>query len=114
MYGVGGADMSLQTWRVMFLLCGGLTILCGALFIWLMPHDSTTAWFLNPEERKIATERLALDRATRDQTTFDWDQAKEAITDPRTLMYAFIALLITMPTAIVKVRICSSHKSVPF
>ncbi|KAL2845857.1 major facilitator superfamily domain-containing protein [Aspergillus pseudoustus] len=102
MYGVGGATMSLHTWRVMFLLCGGLTVLAGSLFLWLMPRDTTTAWFLNEEERKIATNRLTRDRATRDQTTFDWAQAKEAVTDPRTLVYALMALLITMPTAIVK------------
>ncbi|KAF9891060.1 hypothetical protein FE257_004995 [Aspergillus nanangensis] len=102
MYGVGGAKVSMATWRVMFLLCGGLTLLCGVVFLWLMPQDSTRAWFLTAEERRIATERLALDRATRDQNTFEWDQAKEAITDPRTLMYALMALLITMPTAIVK------------
>ncbi len=102
MYGVGGATMTLQTWRVMFLLCGGLTVLAGAVFLWLMPRDTTTAWFLNEQERKIATDRLTRDRATRDQTTFDWNQAKEAVTDPRTLIYALMALLITMPTAIVK------------
>lgn len=104
MYGVGGAEMSIKTWRVMFLLCGGLTVLAGMAFLWLMPRDTTTAWFLNESERKIATERLARDRATRDQTNFDWDQAKEAVTDPRTLLYALMALLITMPTAIVKVK----------
>ncbi|KAL2789076.1 major facilitator superfamily domain-containing protein [Aspergillus keveii] len=102
MYGVGGATMTLQTWRVMFLLCGGLTVLAGSLFLWLMPRDTTTAWFLNEEERKIATDRLTRDRATRDQTSFDWVQAKEAVTDPRTVIYALMALLITMPTAIVK------------
>ncbi|KAL3434354.1 major facilitator superfamily domain-containing protein [Aspergillus tetrazonus] len=102
MYGVGGATMTLQTWRVMFLLCGGLTVLAGALFLWLMPRDTTTAWFLNGEERRIATDRLTRDRATREQTSFDWAQAKEAVTDPRTLIYGLMALLITMPTAIVK------------
>ncbi|KAL4874441.1 major facilitator superfamily domain-containing protein [Aspergillus karnatakaensis] len=102
MYGVGGAEMSLQTWRVMFLLCGGLTVLAGALFLWLMPRDTTTAWFLNEAERKIATDRLARDRASREKTNFDWAQAREAVTDPRTLIYALMALLITMPTAIVK------------
>jgi ACS family allantoate permease-like MFS transporter len=112
MYGIGGANMSIATWRVMFLLCGGLTVLCGGFFIWLMPRDTTTAWFLNERERKVATERLALDRATRDQTSFDWRQAREAFTDYRTLMYALMALTITMPTAIVKVsglRILHNH-----
>ncbi|KAJ9636855.1 hypothetical protein H2199_007849 [Coniosporium tulheliwenetii] len=102
MYGIGGAKLSMQTWRVMFLVCGGLTVGCGVLFIAFMPRDTTTAWFLNERERRVATERLALDRATRDHTTFDWSQAKEALTEPRTLFYALMALFITIPTPITK------------
>ena len=112
MYGFGGAHISMQTWRVMFLFCGGLTVLCGVFFLFLMPRDTSTAWFLNVHERKIAAERLALDRATRDHTVFDWRHAKEAFTDLRTLMYAFMGLCITMPTPIVKV-IRSSQYSFP-
>lgn len=103
MYGIGGAKLSMQTWRVMFLVCGGLTVGCGVLFIAFMPRDTTTAWFLNERERRVATERLALDRATRDHTTFDWSQAREALTEPRTLLYALMALFITIPTPITKV-----------
>ncbi|KAL1629754.1 hypothetical protein SLS56_005277 [Neofusicoccum ribis] len=64
MYGIGIAHMSMQNWRVMFLACGGLTVLAGILFMVYMPLDPTTAWFLNERERLVATERLALDRGT--------------------------------------------------
>ncbi|KAK5688053.1 hypothetical protein LTS10_000031 [Elasticomyces elasticus] len=102
MYGLGYANISIENWRLMFLVCGALTVVAGALFVGLMPRDYSTAWFLNDRERIVAAQRLALDRATRDHTNFDWRQAKEAFTDPRTLMYAAIALLITLPTPIVK------------
>lgn len=103
MYGIGQSNLSMQTWRAMFLICGGLTVGCGILFIAFMPRGTTTAWFLNERERRVATERLALDRATRDHTTFEWRQAKEALTEPRTLLYALMALFITIPTPITKV-----------
>jgi ACS family allantoate permease-like MFS transporter len=103
MYGLGYANVAIENWRLMFLVCGGLTVVAGALFVGLMPRDCSTAWFLNDSERLVAAQRLALDRATRDHTNFDWVQAKEAFTDPRTLMYAAIALVITLPTPIVKV-----------
>ncbi|KAJ5462437.1 hypothetical protein N7530_010642 [Penicillium desertorum] len=64
-----------------------------------MPKDASSAWFLAERERKIAMDRLILDRATH----FDMKQAKEALSDPRTLLYAAMALFITLPTAIVKV-----------
>ena len=103
MYGIGQGSFAMESWRVMFLICGGLTVACGVVFIILMPKDTSNAWFLTGHERTIATQRLALDRATRDRTNFDIRQAKEAFTDPRTLLYAAMALFITLPTAIVKV-----------
>ncbi|KEF55276.1 uncharacterized protein A1O9_08930 [Exophiala aquamarina CBS 119918] len=102
MYGVGRIDTSFHTWRLMFLICGALTIITGVVFLWLMPRDTSTAWFLTERERTLAAARLALDRATRDRTNFNWPQAKEAFTDPRTYMYALMGITITLPTAIVK------------
>ncbi|CAH0047051.1 unnamed protein product [Clonostachys solani] len=102
MYGIGLAKMSIQTWRVMFIVCGGLTILAGVLFILFMPRDPSSAWFLKEHERKIAVERLALDRATRDRSEFNVSQMKEAFLDPRTWLYCSMALFICIPTPIVK------------
>ncbi|KAH9873469.1 hypothetical protein IAQ61_004092 [Plenodomus lingam] len=102
MYGIGNANLSLAAWRVLFLICGGLTVGCGTLFIAFMPRNTNTAWFLNERERKIATERLAVDRATRDKASFDTAQLKEAFLDWRTALYAAMALFITLPTPIVK------------
>ncbi|KAF9641076.1 hypothetical protein BFW01_g12882 [Lasiodiplodia theobromae] len=107
MYGIGtaGDNMEIESWRVMFLVCGGLTVGSGILFLVVMPRDATTAWFLNEQERRIAAERLALERATRDRAEFNKKQAQEALTDPRTFLYAMMALCITIPTPIVKVSI---------
>ncbi|KAH7361596.1 major facilitator superfamily domain-containing protein [Plectosphaerella cucumerina] len=102
MYGIGSGVHAIATWRVMFMVCGGLTIAAGIGFIFLMPRNTTTAWFLNEREREIATARLALDRATRDRAHFDWAQVKEAFTDPRTALFAAMAFFITLPTPIVK------------
>jgi ACS family allantoate permease-like MFS transporter len=105
MYGIGSNVHAIATWRVMFLVCGGLTVAAGIAFISFMPRNTTSAWFLNEREREIATTRLALARATRDRAHFDWGQAKEALTDPRTALYALMALFITLPTPIVKVQL---------
>ncbi|CAI9631613.1 mfs general substrate transporter [Alternaria burnsii] len=102
MYGIGNGNLALASWRVLFLICGGLTVACGILFVSFMPRSTTTAWFLTERERAIATERLAVDRATRDRSSFDTTQLKEAFIDPRTWLYALMALCITLPTPIVK------------
>ena len=103
MYLLGGADMAIANWRAMFLIAGGLTSACGVCFICLMPRDTTTAWFLNEREREVATQRLAVDRATRDRAEFNMTQAKEAFLSPLTWIYFLMALCITLTTPILKV-----------
>ncbi|KAM0526576.1 hypothetical protein ACHAPS_003746 [Verticillium nonalfalfae] len=102
MYGIGTGVHTIAAWRVLFLICGGLTMAAGILFVIVMPRNTNTAWFLNEREREICTRRLALDRATRDRAHFDWSQVREAFRDPRTALYAAMALFITLPTPIVK------------
>ncbi|KAH7367823.1 major facilitator superfamily domain-containing protein [Plectosphaerella cucumerina] len=102
MYGIGHANIALAPWRALFIICGGLTSLVGIVFIFMMPRDPSTAWFLTPRQREIATNRLAVDRATRDRTDFNRDQAREAITSPMTWLYLMMALCITLTTPIMK------------
>lgn len=108
MYGIGLSNMAIDNWRVMFIICGGLTVVSGILFITFLPRDPSKAWFLKEHERKVAVERLAQDRATRDRSEFNWAQAKEAITDPRTWLYCSMALFICIPTPIVKASMAAS------
>ncbi len=82
---------------------GGSTILVGVLFMFVMPVDTTTAWFLNEPERRIATERLALDRETRDRSEFNMAQVKEAVLDPGSWLYFLMAFFICLPSPILKV-----------
>ncbi|KAM6507732.1 hypothetical protein FSOLCH5_012931 [Fusarium solani] len=102
MYAVGGAKMSIESWRAIFLIFGGLTAACGIVFVLLMPRDTTTAWFLNEREREIATRRLAIDRSTRDKAHFDKEQMWEALSSPLTWLYFMMALCITLTTPILK------------
>ncbi|EON62144.1 hypothetical protein W97_01363 [Coniosporium apollinis CBS 100218] len=48
---------SLKRWQYIYLLAGVLTILFG-LWCFAVPNSPVSAWFLTPEERIIAVERL--------------------------------------------------------
>ncbi|KAF2102848.1 MFS general substrate transporter [Rhizodiscina lignyota] len=103
MYLIGQANhLAIASWRVMYLVCGGATMLIGVCFAIFMPTDTTTAWFLKPDERRIATERLALDRSTRDRSSFNLEQVKEALMDPQTFLLFLEGLFICIPSAILK------------
>lgn len=103
MFGIGHGHMALSAWRSLFLICGGLTVAVGVLFLLAMPRDTTTAWFLTAREREVATQRLALDRATRERSDFNKGQMIEAFKSPFTWLYFFIALCLTLTTPIMKV-----------
>ncbi|KAF7557442.1 hypothetical protein G7Z17_g632 [Cylindrodendrum hubeiense] len=103
MYGVGlSGSTAIATWRIMFLVCGGGTLLAGGLFTWLMPLGPDTAWFLNDTERVIATQRLSVDRLSKEQTTFSKSQVWEFLKDHRAWLLVLGAFCNTLASPVIK------------
>ncbi|KAL8943736.1 MAG: hypothetical protein Q9211_000885 [Gyalolechia sp. 1 TL-2023] len=48
---------SLKRWQYIYLLAGALTVIYGSI-CFMIPNSAVSAWFLSPEERIIAVERL--------------------------------------------------------
>ncbi|KAF2016795.1 hypothetical protein BU24DRAFT_433618 [Aaosphaeria arxii CBS 175.79] len=80
-YGIGLASMHMENWRVTFLICGGGTMLCGAIFLWLMPAGPSSAWFFTEQLRAIVDARLTADHISKDCSEFSKYQLHEAFTD---------------------------------
>jgi hypothetical protein len=53
-----------KSWQVLFLVEGGATMLIAVVGFFWLPHNAQTAWFLAPDERSWAEERIRLDRET--------------------------------------------------
>ncbi|KAH8653603.1 major facilitator superfamily domain-containing protein [Xylariales sp. PMI_506] len=103
MYGVGYAEhVALANWRVMFLICAGATIVCGTVFIFLMPHSPENAWFLNDEEKKIAVQRLLTDGMTQEKKVFKKHQLWEALKDPLCWAAVLFGFLGTFASPVLK------------
>lgn len=105
MYGVGLADnVSIANWRVMFLICGGATALCGIVFVLLMPQGPETAWFLTETERQIACQRLQDPGSviTEDKPKFQKSQVLEALKDPFCWAAVLIGFLGTFASPVLK------------
>ena len=71
---------SLRGWQYIYLLAGALTCLFG-LFCFALPSSPVTAWFLTPDERFAAVERLRRGQTGVRCTQFKAGQLREAITD---------------------------------
>ncbi|KAE8406888.1 MFS general substrate transporter [Aspergillus pseudonomiae] len=101
MYGIGHQEINIAQWKAMFLICGGLTMLVGILFFFLMPTGPATAWFLKPHEREIATKRLQAESEGGDHTHFSISQLTEAVGDIRAYLSFLFGVLITLPSPVI-------------
>jgi len=70
----------LRRWQYIYLLAGVLTVLFGVFCFWI-PDSPVSAWFLTPEERFAAVERLRDGQTGVRCTKFKVKQLKEAVLD---------------------------------
>lgn len=75
----GGA---LMQWQYIYVLAGGLTFLFGTWCIFL-PNSPVDAWFLTPDERLVAVERLRAGQTGLRNRAIKMDQIKEAASDAK-------------------------------
>ncbi|KAJ5279274.1 hypothetical protein N7478_004646 [Penicillium angulare] len=101
MYGIGKNTLiTIQPWRVLFLICGAMTVVAGIGFFVLMPNGPNDAWFLNEREKQVLSLRLASDREGGDKTAFSMMQLKEALFDPKAWTVFWFGVLVTMQSPV--------------
>ncbi|EPT03575.1 hypothetical protein FOMPIDRAFT_1115193 [Fomitopsis schrenkii] len=97
-YGVSYTnDRHIPSYKIVYLLLGGMAIIVGlAVLIW-MPDSPTHATFLTEEERIIAIERIRDDQGGTENKKLKKDQLLETFTDPRTWLIVLSTLLTNIP-----------------
>ncbi|CAO2651720.1 Nn.00g000030.m01.CDS01 [Neocucurbitaria sp. VM-36] len=96
-YGISHINARIASWQILFLVFGGVTILYGIFMLLMLPNNPQTAWFLTPEERKLAFARVQGIRHSADSRTWRNDQMKEALYDPRSWLLFLLAVFTTLP-----------------
>lgn len=95
-YGFAQIDSgALAPWQYIYILAGGLTFLFG-LLCFAIPSSPLNAWFLSPEERLVAVERLRAGQTGVRNQEIKLYQIKEAVLDIKVWLVA-----ITMAAAYV-------------
>lgn len=79
----------LRRWQYIYLLAGSLTILFGAVCL-LIPNSAVSAWFLTPEERVVAVERLRNGQTGVRCQVLKAAQIKDAATDVKIWIVALM------------------------
>ncbi|KAK1144076.1 hypothetical protein N8T08_005738 [Aspergillus melleus] len=89
-YGFAQIDSgSLKPWQYIYVLAGGLTLLFG-LWCFFIPNSPLNAWFLNPEERAVAVERLRAGQTGVKNHHLKTSQIKEAFLVVKVWLVAII------------------------
>ncbi|KAL8942665.1 MAG: hypothetical protein Q9216_001519 [Gyalolechia sp. 2 TL-2023] len=80
---------SLKRWQYIYLLAGALTVIYGGI-CFLIPNSAVSAWFLTPEERVIAVERLRKGQTGVRCQKLKSSQLREALLDPKIWIVSFM------------------------
>jgi hypothetical protein len=83
----------LAGWQWLFLIQGVVTVgvAIGAFF--LLPNAPRLTWWLTPEERQLAHDRIQRDTTQREEGTSTWTGLREACTDYRLWIFALMCNL---------------------
>ncbi|KAI0823552.1 MFS general substrate transporter [Trametes gibbosa] len=83
----------LQAWQWLMIITGIITFVVAILFWFFFPDSPANAWFLTPQERVIAIERIKVNQAGVENKHFKKDQFIECLTDPKTWLFFFFAAI---------------------
>ncbi|GAA5993152.1 hypothetical protein JCM10908_001314 [Rhodotorula pacifica] len=101
LYGCGSIKgAAIEGWRISFLICAALTVVVGVIFLVFVPASPGTAWFLTPEERVVATQRVAQERASAAHSNVDIRQLKQTLLDVRFYLVFLWACLVCITSVV--------------
>lgn len=102
MYGVGKLKQSdIESWRILFLICGALTTVSGALFFLAMPSTPDKAWFLTKREKQVVKDRMERDREGGDKARLSLTQIKETLFDLKSWFILIFGVLFTLTSPVI-------------
>lgn len=91
-----------ESWQILCLLFGLITVVWGALLLWLMPDSPVTAEFLTSDEKIAVVENIRTNQTGTGTTEFKIHQLKELLLhDPLTWLMLILTFLLMIPTGAV-------------
>lgn len=89
-------SLTFQSWRMMFVVLGCVTVLLGFTAFFIIPDSPSTARFLNEEEKAIITQHVAQETTGAIGSRFKPKQLVDALTDPQLLLLCLMTILVSL------------------
>ncbi|OSD00722.1 MFS general substrate transporter [Trametes coccinea BRFM310] len=93
-----------EPWQWLMIITGILTLITAVLYWFLFPDSPTNAWFLTHEERAKAVRRIQENQTGVENKHFKVEQFYEALTDPKTWLFALFSALDNVPNSLTNQR----------
>lgn len=91
-YGIGQED-SFPVWRIIFILCGGVTVVWGIVLMIFLPEDPMTSKRFTNEQKAMLIARGQQNQTGILNKEIKWYQIREALLDPQVWILFFFTLL---------------------
>ncbi|KAI7563263.1 MFS general substrate transporter [Hortaea werneckii] len=90
-YGIGHAHTSIASWRLLFLVLGGFSVLWAGVIWIFLPDSPTTCWYMSDRQKYICLQRIrGNNTGLEEKNHVKWNQVRECMEDPRTwLLFVF-------------------------
>lgn len=80
-----------MAWQWLMIVTGAITLLTSVVFWFLFPDSPTTTWFLTPEERTLAVQRIKVNQSGVENKHWKREQFVETLRDPKVWVMALFA-----------------------
>ncbi|KAH7216976.1 major facilitator superfamily domain-containing protein [Fusarium redolens] len=90
-------EPAIQPWKIIFLVCGLITVFFGLFFLWIMPDNQTNARWLSPQDRLLCIQRIKANQQGIGNRQWKRCQALEAVTDPLAWSFVVYSLFSMIP-----------------
>ncbi|KAI5984683.1 MFS general substrate transporter [Pisolithus albus] len=89
-----------EPWQWFMIITGTITLILAISYWFLFPDSPTTAWFLTPDERVKAVQRIKENQTGVENKHFKKEQFMEAIRDPKTWLFAAFSVFDNVPNSL--------------
>ncbi|KAI0318837.1 major facilitator superfamily domain-containing protein [Amylostereum chailletii] len=91
-------------WQWLMIITGLITLVTSVCFFFFFPDGPTTAWFLTPEERVMAVQRIKENQTGVKNAHFKREQLIETLRDPKTWLFFFFAAIANIVNSLTNQR----------
>ncbi|KAK7729015.1 hypothetical protein SLS57_002247 [Botryosphaeria dothidea] len=96
-YGIGNANTSLASWRLLFLVLGAFSLLWAVIVFLFLPDSPMQCRYMSDREKFICLQRVKDNNTGIEDKNIKWYQVRECVCDPKTWLLFIFSIAQNIP-----------------